>query len=91
MPQLSIKNVGKPAPRWFRKMKKAVLGLTVAANGMIASYGFEDPLMAARLQLWCTIGIGAILEAFEALLKDDGEDAITDVLVEDPLNKNSNP
>lgn len=89
MPQLSIKNVGKPAPKWFRKTKKAVLGLTVAANGMIASYGFDDPLMAARMQLWCTIGIGAIMEALEALLKDDGEDDCIDV-PQDPALKSKN-
>jgi hypothetical protein len=74
MPALSINNFGKRPPRWFRRLKKAILILTLAANGMIASYGFEDQLLTARLQLWCTMGVAAILEAFEALLKDDGED-----------------
>jgi hypothetical protein len=68
---VSMKNIGHPAPRWFRRTKKAILIMTMAANGMIASYGFTDQLLTARLQLWCTIGIGALLEAVEALLKDD--------------------
>lgn len=71
MPLLSIDNIGKQAPRWFRRAKKAILIITMAANAMIASWGFEDQLLTARLQLWCTMGIGALLEAIEALLKDD--------------------
>ena len=68
---LSMNNIGHPAPRWFRRTKKAVLIITMAANAMIASWGFTNELLTARLQLWCTIGIGALLEAIEALLKDD--------------------
>ena len=71
MPTLSVNNFGHPAPRWFRRTKKAILIITMAANAMIASWGFQDQLLTARLQLWCTIGIGALLEAIEALLKDD--------------------
>jgi hypothetical protein len=73
MPTLSIQNISKQAPRWFRRLKKAILILTLAANAMIASYGFSD-VITTRIQLWCTIGIGALLEAIEALLKDDGDD-----------------
>lgn len=68
---VSMKNIGHPAPRWFRRTKKAILIMTMAANAMIASWGFTDELLTARLQLWCTIGIGALLESIEALLKDD--------------------
>jgi hypothetical protein len=70
---VSMNNIGHPAPRWFRRTKKAILIMTMAANAMIASYGFTDELLTARLQLWCTIGIGALLESIEALLKDDEE------------------
>jgi hypothetical protein len=68
-----MSNSSKPAPRWFRKTKKAVLILTVAANAMIASWGLQDQLFAARLQLWCTVGIVAILEALEAVLANGEE------------------
>jgi hypothetical protein len=71
MPTLSVNNFGHPAPRWFRRTKKAILIITMAANAMIASWGFPDQLLTTRLQLWCTMGIGALLEAIEALLKDD--------------------
>lgn len=74
MPTLSISNIHCQPPRWFRRLKKAALSLTLAANGMIASWGLPDQLTTTRWQLWCTIGIGAILEAVEALLKDDATD-----------------
>lgn len=40
---------------------------------MIGSWGLKDPLLVARLQLWCTVGIIAILEAFEAVLANGEE------------------
>lgn len=73
MPLVSISNFNKPAPRWFRKTKKATIILVVAANTMIASWGFPDPLLVTRLQLWCTMGIAAILEAIETLLSNGEE------------------
>lgn len=68
----------KPAPRWFRKLKKAILILVLAANAMIASWGLTDQLLVTRLQLWCTMGIGAILEALEAVLAN-GDDYVSNV------------
>ncbi len=70
---ISSKNAGKPAPKWFRKLKKAVGILTVAANVMVQSWGLPDPLLVAKIQLWCTIGIGAIMEALETLLANGEE------------------
>lgn len=72
---VSINNTKRPAPKWFRKTKKAIGILTVAANVMVASWGFTDQLLVTKLQLWCTVGIGAILEALEALLAN-GEDYV---------------
>lgn len=77
---VSMKNIGHPAPRWFRRSKKAILIATMAANAMIASWGFPDQLLTTRLQLWCTIGIGSLLEAIEALLKDDEDANIPEVI-----------
>jgi hypothetical protein len=70
---VSIKNATKPAPKWFRKTKKAVGVLTLAANVMVQSWGLPDPLLVAKIQLWCTIGIGAILEALEIILANGEE------------------
>lgn len=69
----SANNLNRPAPKWFRKAKKATLIIIVAANAMIGSWGLTDALLVARLQLWCTLGIGAILEALEAVLANGEE------------------
>lgn len=73
MVTVSTKNKTKPAPKWFRRLKKAIGVLTLAGNGMVASYGFTDELLVLRIQLWCTIGIGAILESLEVLLANGEE------------------
>ena len=70
---LNVNNSKKPAPKWFRKTKKAVGILTLAANVMIQSWGLPDPLLVAKIQLWCTIGIGALLEALEVFLANGEE------------------
>lgn len=69
----STSNADRPSPRWFRKLKKASLVLTVAANAMIASWGLTDQLLVTRLQLWCTVGIVSILEALDIMLANGEE------------------
>lgn len=69
----NIDNAAKPAPKWFRKLRKAIGVLTLAANVMVQSWGLPDPLLVAKIQLWCTIGIGALLEALDIMLAN-GED-----------------
>jgi len=73
---LSVNNTTKPAPKWFRKLKKAVGILTIAANAMVASLHTVDEHLKTQVQLWCTIGIGAILEALEAVLAN-GDDYVS--------------
>ena len=75
MPETTVRlsNTGKPAPKWFRKLKKAIGIVLLAANVMVSSWGLSDQLLVTRLQLWLTVGIGAVLEAFEALLANGEE------------------
>jgi hypothetical protein len=73
---VKLSNSNKPAPKWFRKLRKAIGILTLSANVMIAGWGFTDELATARLQLWCTVGIGAIMEALGALLAN-GDDYVS--------------
>ncbi len=81
MPTLSLKNTSKMAPKWFRRLKAAILTLTIGANIMVGSWDFEDELNKTKWQLWCTVGIGTILESLEKLLKepdDEQEEPKTD-------------
>ena len=82
---LSLKNAGKPAPKWFRKFKRAVGVLTMAGNVMVQSWGLPDPLLVAKIQLWCTIGIGAVMEAMEIMLAN-GEEYVTTKTETDETN-----
>lgn len=66
-------NHNKPAPRWYRKTSKIVKILILAANTIIGGWGLPDPLLVARLQLWCSIGVIAILDALEVLLANGEE------------------
>lgn len=70
---IKMSNRAKPAPKWFRKTKTAVLIITTAANAMIASWGLDDQLFVTRLQLWCTIGVTALMAALEAILANGEE------------------
>ncbi len=73
---IGLGNLHKPAPKWFRKLKKAVGILTIAANTMVASWTTGDEMLKTKIQLWCTVGIGAILEALEAMLAN-GDDYVS--------------
>lgn len=73
---ISTNNINKPAPKWFRKAKKAIGILTVAANAMVSSIQTVDEQTKVTMQLWFTIGIGALLEAGEALLAN-GDDYVS--------------
>lgn len=70
---ISVDNRNLPAPRWFRKLKKALGVFTLTANVMVQQWGLPDPLLVAHIQLWCTIGIGAAMEIMEILLTDPDE------------------
>lgn len=65
---ISTKNMTLPAPKWFRRLKKAVGILVIAANGMCTQFYSDNPELLLKVQVWTTIGIGAIMEALEALL-----------------------
>jgi hypothetical protein len=78
MPQTTFKlsNAGKPAPRWFRKLKKGVCMILIpAAVGSLQSFGV-DSLTSTKIQAFLGIGIIAIFEFLETMLSN-GEDYIS--------------
>lgn len=78
---VSIDNRHKPAPRWFRKLKKAIGVIVITLNAMVASWPKNpDPLLVAYIQLWTSIGIGAILEVLEIILANGEEYAPSEKL-----------
>lgn len=61
----SADNTGKPAPKWFRKLKKALTILSDTAVVMLLSMGHAEN---SFIMLWCRVGLSGILESCEAML-----------------------
>jgi hypothetical protein len=72
MPHLtaSITNVNKPAPRWFRKTKKALTMLADTACVMLLAMGHQENSL---IMLWCRVGLSGVLQSLEALLANGEE------------------
>lgn len=63
---MSIKdNLKRPAPRWFRKLKRFLTPLVDGAIIILLASGFDDNSM---LMLILRIGYGQIIIALEGLL-----------------------
>jgi hypothetical protein len=73
MATLSLKNASRPAPKWFRKTKRAVMILLAAANTMIAAIVQDNQQLVTTIQMWATTGAIAIFEALEIFLANGEE------------------
>jgi cytochrome c oxidase assembly protein Cox11 len=67
---ISPNNIHRPAPRWFRKTKKALTLLSDTACVMLLALGHADNSL---LMLICRIGISGVLQSVEALLANGEE------------------
>lgn len=63
-----LKNLYKPAPKWFVKLKKAMSFLTDGAIVILLGIGYaEDSLVLLILR----IGVSAVLNTIEVFLSDE--------------------
>jgi len=62
---VSLKNVSSPAPRWFRKLKKAVTILADTSTIILLSIGYSEESL---LILILRVGLSGIFEATESIL-----------------------
>ena len=67
---LSRKNLNKPAPRWFRRTKKAVTNLCDTAVIMLLAMGYADNSFA---MLCIRTGVSGVLSAAEAFIANGEE------------------
>lgn len=70
-----IENAKKPAPRWFRKLKRAVTMLSDTAVVMLLATGHSENSLVI---LWCRVGISGLLNTLEVVLANGEEYAKTD-------------
>jgi len=61
----STDNTGKPAPKWFRKLKKALTILSDTTAIILLALGYAENSL---IMLMCRIGLSGVLESCEALL-----------------------
>jgi hypothetical protein len=69
---IKLSNGSKPAPRWFRKTKRALTILADTAVIMMLSMGFAEN---SFIMLWCRVGLSGVLMALETILAN-GEDYV---------------
>lgn len=65
---ISRKNINKPAPVWFRKLKKAITVLSDTAAVMLLAMGYADNSLA---MLIVRIAISGVLNSMEVFLSDE--------------------
>jgi len=71
---LSINNINKPTPIWFKRLSNAV---SILSNGTIAillALGFKD---SSLIMLLLKIGLSTLMQTIGALLTDTPEDSTT--------------
>ena len=70
MKKVSITNVGLPAPRWFKRISKAVSILSNTAVVIMLGLGYaEDSLVMLVIR----VGISGLMSFIEALLVDSND------------------
>ncbi|NCT92956.1 MAG: hypothetical protein GXC72_00905 [Chitinophagaceae bacterium] len=70
MIQQVIENTKKPAPRWFRKTKRAAEMLSDTAIVMLISMGYAENSL---VMLWLRVGLSGILNTLEMVLANGEE------------------
>lgn len=65
-----FENAHKPAPRWFRKLKRALTILSDTAVVMLLSMGQAENSLPI---LYCRVGLSGLLTALEVILANGEE------------------
>ena len=64
---VSIKNINKPSPLWFRKLKRVTSLLSDATVVCLLSLGYADSSLPI---LVCRVGISALMNTIDVLISD---------------------
>lgn len=66
----SINNANKPAPKWFRKTKRALTMLSDSAIVMLLARGYTENSV---VMLWIRVGLSGVLNTLEVVLANGEE------------------
>ena len=67
---VSPTNASKPAPKWFRKLKRVSALLTDASIVMLLALGYSDNSL---IMLFCRVGLSAVMNSLEVVLANGEE------------------
>lgn len=80
MATVSIKNVSKLAPSWYRKLKRVVnIGLIPSTVMTIKGLWVGNDAQLNKVLIIITISVPALIEVVGMLLADDGEDGSQEI------------
>ncbi len=80
MATISVKNVSKIAPLWYRKLKKVVnIGIVPSTVLTIKGLWQGNDAQLNRILIIITITVPALIEVIGMLLADDGEDGSQEI------------
>lgn len=68
--KLSVKNINKPAPLWYRKLRKIVSLVSNTAVVILLGMGYSDNSFWI---LVCRIGISGLMDTIDIFLSDEAQ------------------
>ncbi len=72
-------NVGKPAPKWWRKLENGLLIVLIPSTvGILMGWGFKDEAFANKLILLINTGLVALVK-FIGMMLANGDDYISNM------------
>jgi hypothetical protein len=75
MATISVKNVSKQAPLWYRKLKRVVnIGIIPSAVMTIKGLWVGNDAQLNRILIIITISVPALIEVIGMLIADDSDD-----------------
>ena len=81
-------SIGKPAPRWYRRMERAFLLVFIPTGiTLMQSWGFKDQVQALKLQLLISVGLTALIKGIGMLISNDEvyvDPTKNDIIKKDP-------
>mgnify|MGYP003491494432 FL=1 len=78
-------NVGKPAPKWWRKLENGILMIVIPSTvGILMGWGFKDEAFANKLILLINTGLVALVK-FIGMMLANGDDYVSNLPAQ-PVN-----
>ncbi len=83
-------NVGKPAPKWWRKLENGMLMILIpSVVAVLMGWGFKDEAFANKLILLINTGVVALIK-FVGVMLANGDDYVSNLSNEPVVDSQKN-